>query len=291
MTLLTWMEKMGGALRSTSGRDRRGSELQLCWREASEVHTHTQTHTQLALFSTASYFTLTLTQGRLFAHPLDKQFVQRWRCVCAAPWCRCLASRLLEHWTTRHDFRVASSHSSQHCLSSPLCLQLCFPAHPSFTVLMCSASTVRLRDSAVNAATGAVMLPAVQWQRRLAWGQPGWAWLGPTRPSWRGGRKTHLAGQLTRWSTWCAPVCAPRNAIIELDGSAGHWGIWVWHHTPSVLLLQLSITFFCPPASINLFFILIMSFSLCFFTQFLKMLQGSSVDKVMEWGLSQAVTA
>lgn len=30
------------------------------------------------------------------------------------------------------------------------------------------------------------------------------------------------------------------------------------------------------------FFILIMSFSLCFFTQFFKILQGSSVDKVME---------
>lgn len=43
------------------------------------------THTQLALFSTASYFTLPLTQDRLSARPLDKQFVQRWQCVCAAP--------------------------------------------------------------------------------------------------------------------------------------------------------------------------------------------------------------
>lgn len=36
-------------------------------------------------------------------------------------------------------------------------------------------------------------------------------------------RKTHLAGQLTRWSLLCARVCAPRNAIIELDWRAGHW--------------------------------------------------------------------
>lgn len=39
MTLQTWMERMGGALKNMNGQDRRGSELQLCWKEASEVFT------------------------------------------------------------------------------------------------------------------------------------------------------------------------------------------------------------------------------------------------------------
>lgn len=42
-TLQTWMEKMGGALRSMSGRGRRGSEPRLCWREDLEVNTHKHT--------------------------------------------------------------------------------------------------------------------------------------------------------------------------------------------------------------------------------------------------------
>ena len=49
MILQTWMERMGGALKSMSGRGRRGSELPLCWREASEVYTHTHTHTSYLL--------------------------------------------------------------------------------------------------------------------------------------------------------------------------------------------------------------------------------------------------
>lgn len=42
MTQQTWMQRMGGASRSTSGRVRRGSELQLCWKEASEVRQQTR---------------------------------------------------------------------------------------------------------------------------------------------------------------------------------------------------------------------------------------------------------
>lgn len=70
--------------------------------------------------------------------------------------------------------------------------------------------------SAHESAQGAVMVPVV-------WGQPG---PEPPQSSPGKGRKTHLAGQLTQRSPLCVCSCVfvSRNAIIEVDRRAGHWG-------------------------------------------------------------------
>lgn len=70
--------------------------------------------------------------------------------------------------------------------------------------------------TAHESAQGAVMVPVV-------WGQPG---PEPAQSSPGKGRKTHLAGQLTQRSPLCVCWCVfvSRNAIIEVDRRAGHWG-------------------------------------------------------------------
>lgn len=61
MTLQTWMERMGGALKNMNGQDRRGSELQLCWKEASEVHFEL-----FSIISGSSSFAVVLLDVQIF---------------------------------------------------------------------------------------------------------------------------------------------------------------------------------------------------------------------------------
>lgn len=211
MTILqTWMVRMGGALRSTSGRGRRGSELRLCWREVSEVktHAHTLCYTTLVLFHIG--FWLNQIQSYLYVDVVS-------------PDLRLVAPSLPSPRSVSFVVPLLIHHSLSSC--------------PVWAVLVLW-DQCRMWPGSCKGASG---LAAV-------WVGPGSGWSGlsqlglaqPYTTFSEKGRKTHLAGQLTHRSPLRVCVCEPRNAIIEVEGRAGHWGARLLCDTSTPAVLPLS---------------------------------------------------